>query len=245
MRNYTWRPDLPDHRDHIYARALAALPESVDLRSHCSPVEDQGQLGSCTGNAWAGALELLEKKAGTPFFDVSRLWIYYQERALEGTVSKDDGAQIRDGAKAMAKLGYCTEALWPYSDNAKQFKKKPTAAAFKDALPRKITQYQRITDLQSMKTCLAEGYPFIFGFTVYDGFEGDEVARTGILNLPAPGEKQQGGHAVLCVGYDDITQRVLVRNSWGPDWGQGGYFWMPYAYIGNKHLADDMWTVRK
>lgn len=242
-RKYTWRPDLPDQRDHIYSSALASLPPAVDLRAQCSPVEDQGQLGSCTANALAGALEFLTDKDGVPFKDMSRLFIYYNERRIEGTISQDAGAMIRDGVKSLKTYGSCDETLWPYA--VSKFRLKPTAKAFKDALARRISEYSRITTLYSMKACLAAGYPFVFGFTVYDAFESDAVARSGVLDMPAPGEKSVGGHAVLCVGYDDASSRVIVRNSWGAGWGQRGYFTMPYAYIASTNLADDMWVIRR
>lgn len=248
QHKYTWRPDLPDHRDHIYVPQLGvahALPPAVDLRGECSAVEDQGQLGSCTANAAAGALEFLELKDGksVKFADISRLFIYYNERAIEGTIDQDAGAQIRDGVKSLNKTGAAAEKLWPYVTS--KFKQKPTAAAFKDAGKRKISSYGRITTLYAMKACLAAGFPFIFGFSVYELFESAQVAKTGILDLPASGEQLLGGHAVLCVGYDDSSDRVIVRNSWGKSWGQAGYFTMPYAYISNDNLADDMWTIRK
>ena len=95
-----------------------------------------------------------------------------------------------------------------------------------------------------MRKCLAEGFPFVFGFTVYDGFESASVAKSGKLNLPKPGEKVLGGHAVCAVGYDDKAKRVIVRNSWGTDWGMKGFFTMPYDYVSNSSLADDFWTLR-
>jgi C1A family cysteine protease len=242
-RAYNWRPDLPDVRDRLYQVTAAARPTHVDLRALCSPIEDQGNLGSCTAHAIAGALEFLEIKAGARFFDVSRLWIYYKERVVEGTVRQDSGAEIRDGVKVCAKDGYCTEAFWPY--NIKKFTSRPSRGAYKDAAGRKITEYLRCPTLTECLNSIAEGYPVVFGFTVYDAFEGDKVAETGVLELPGPGEKPVGGHAVLMVGYDEPTNRVLVRNSWGKDWGQGGYFWMPYQYVGNRNLADDFWTLRK
>src|SRR5882672_3101009 len=116
-RGYGWLPDLPDHRDRLYAavhRIAARLPRSVDLRPHCSPVEDQGDLGSCTGNALAGAVEFLEKKARIPLTNVSRLFIYYNERVIEHSVSEDSGAMIRDGIKTLVKQGVCAESRWPY-----------------------------------------------------------------------------------------------------------------------------------
>ena len=242
---YGWVPDRPDYRDKLYAaiaRPPRVLPAKVDMRDGCSPVENQGNLGSCTANALAGNLEFLEKKAGADAADLSRLFIYYNERAMEGTIAEDSGAMIRDGVKSLVKLGVCNETLWPY--NIAQFTKKPTAACFKQAARHQVVSYHRILGLQQMRQCLAEGYPFVFGFSVYDAFESDKVARTGKLDLPKRGEKQMGGHAVCCVGYDDTAKRVLVRNSWGEDWGMKGYFTMPYDYIADNNLADDFWTLR-
>ena len=242
---YGWVPDRPDYRDKLYA-AIAAppkkLPSKVDLCEHCSRVENQGQLGSCTANALAGNLEFLEKKAGRRATNLSRLFIYYNERAMEGTISDDAGAMIRDGVKSLVKLGVCTETSWPYK--IEKFAQKPPDACYKTASDHQVTSYHRIISLQQMRECLAEGYPFVFGFSVYEAFESQEVSKTGRLNLPEHGEKQLGGHAVMAAGYDDDDQRVLVRNSWGTDWGMKGYFTMPYDYISNDNLADDFWTLR-
>ena len=244
---YGWVPDLPDQRDMMYGavRAIpAALPASVDLRPHCSPVEDQGQLGSCTGNAIAGAVEFLEKKDGVPFVNVSRLFIYYNERVIEHTVNSDSGAMIRDGIKTLVKYGVCAEKKWPYVIS--KFTNKPTAACFKEALTHQVQAYARLQTIGEMRACLADGYPFVFGFTVYEGFESQAVAKTGTVSMPNKSkEKMLGGHAVLAVGYNDAQKRFLVRNSWGPGWGLKGYFTMPYAYLGDRNLSDDFWTVRR
>ncbi len=242
---YGWVPDRPDQRDKLYAaiaRPPKKLPPAVDLRPCCSPVEDQGQLGSCTANALVGNLEFLVKQAGKPVTDLSRLFIYYNERAMEGTINEDAGAMIRDGVKSLVKLGVCAEKSWPYIIG--KFSVKPRASCFKAALKHQVLSYHRILTLQQMKQCLAEGYPFVFGFSVYEGFESDDVAKTGLLNLPTDKEKQMGGHAIMAVGYDDSTQRLLIRNSWGTDWGLQGYFTMPYDYAANNNLADDFWTLR-
>jgi C1A family cysteine protease len=242
---YGWVPDRPDQRDLLYsaiAKPPKKLPPKVDLSDSCSPVEDQGQLGSCTANALVGNLEFLQSKSGKPVTDFSRLFVYYNERAMEGTINEDAGAMIRDGVKSLVKLGVCTEKLWPYK--IAQFAKKPLPSCFKQAADHQVTSYHRIVGLRQMRQCLAEGYPFVFGFSVYEGFESDDVARTGMLELPGPTEKQLGGHAVCAVGYDDNAKRVIVRNSWGADWGLKGYFTMPYDYIDNSNLADDFWTIR-
>jgi C1A family cysteine protease len=243
---YGWVPDLPDHRDFLYSALLPVpptLPRHADLRENCSKIEDQGNLGSCTANALAGALEFLEKKDKVKFADLSRLFIYYNERVMEHTIKSDSGAQIRDGIKTLAKQGVCGEKSWPYVIT--KFANKPPAACYKEAADHQILSYHRILTLDEMRTCLAEGYPFVFGFTVYESFESRQVAKTGIVNLPQPIERVVGGHAVMAVGYDDNERRFTVRNSWGTRWGMKGYFTMPYAYVADRNLSDDFWTIRR
>lgn len=243
---YGWTPDLPDHRDYLFTavrREVAKLPSSVDLRPSCPPVEDQGALGSCTGNAIAGALEFLELKDKLPLVDLSRLFIYYNERVMEHTVKSDSGAQIRDGIKSVAKQGVCSEAKWPY--NIKKFTVKPTPACYREARKHCISQYQRLSTLDDMRATLADGYPFVFGFTVYESFESQAVAKTGVVQMPLKSERILGGHAVVGVGYDDAQKRFIVRNSWGMDWGMQGYFTIPYDYLSNPHLASDFWVVQR
>ena len=173
----------------------------------------------------------------------SRLFIYYNERVIEGTVRSDSGAQIRDGIKSVASQGACPEPEWPY-DIAK-FTTKPPARAYKDATLDRAVSYQSIVqDLNQMKGCLASGYPFVFGFTVYQSFESAAVAKTGHAAMPQWGERPVGGHAVMAVGYSDASQWFLVRNSWGAGWGMKGYFTLPYAYLIQPGLASDFWTIR-
>jgi C1A family cysteine protease len=240
-----WIPDIPDHRDFLYSairEAPAKLPKAVDLSPLMSPVEDQGQLGSCTANAMAGALEFLELKDGQKLVDLSRLFIYYNERVIENSVGADSGAMLRDGIKTLVSQGVCSEKKWPY--DIKKFTKKPGTACYREAAKHTISSYHRLLSLSDMRACLAEGYPFVFGFAVYSAFETSKVAKSGVLDLPKKGEEQLGGHAVCAVGYDDKTKRIIVRNSWGPTWGKNGYFTMPYDYVSNRNLADDFWTIR-
>jgi C1A family cysteine protease len=242
---YGWIPDLPDHRDHMFSavyRAIPKLPESIDWRATCSPIEDQKSLGSCTANALVGALEFLERKDGVPFTDLSRLFVYYNERVIEHTVASDSGAMLRDGIKTLAKQGVCSEMNWPYVIT--KFKNKPTKACYAEASTHLITSYQRLQTLDDMRSCLAAGYPFVFGFTVYASFESDQVAKTGVVPMPASGESVLGGHAVVAVGYKNSAKRFIARNSWGTSWGQQGYFTIPYNYLTNPQLATDMWTIR-
>jgi C1A family cysteine protease len=245
-KTYGWIPDLPDQRDHLYSaplRQLASLPVCVDLTSLCPAVYDQGQLGSCTANAIGAAVEFDRMKQGLPDFVPSRLFIYWNERNMEGTVDSDSGAQIRDGIKSVAKDGVCPETDWPYDIGS--FTEKPSEQAYCDAKLDRAVSYQRLTqNLTQMKGCLASGFPFVFGFTVYESFESDQVATSGHAPMPAPGEQSIGGHAVTAVGYDDTNQWLTVRNSWGDGWGMHGYFTLPYAYVTQSSLAADFWTIR-
>lgn len=249
-RKYSWIPDIPDFRDfkldNKMLKLVRKLPDSVDLRPYCSKIEDQETLGSCTGNAIVGALEYLENKVEKDIsgnvIDLSRLFVYYNERWIENTIFEDSGAMIRDGIKSLAKWGVCTESLWPY--NIDKFTEKPTNDCYTDAFSRRISLYARVRqDIKSIKRTLASGFPIIFGFSVYDSFESEEVSENGIMNMPTEDDTTLGGHAVLCVGYDDSIKRVIVRNSWGESWGQKGYFTMPYEYISNKYLASDLWVI--
>lgn len=254
VRGYGWRPQLPDARDRMYARRLGNLPPAQDLRPSMPPVYDQGQLGSCTGNAIAGAMEYERDRQGLPDFAPSRLFVYYNERALEGTVSSDSGAVIRDGIKVVNTQGVCPETLWPYDIG--MFTVKPPQRCYVAATKDKAVQYESIQTLGDLKDALASSFSVVFGFTVYESFESQEVARTGVMPLPKKGESVVGGHAVLAVGYSDAKSHVIVRNSWGASWGDHGYFYMPYAYLtGSKvssdtspvsraHLASDFWAIQ-
>ena len=256
---YHWRREPVDARDHIYnPEALGAvattLPASIDLRSKCSPIEDQGQLGSCTGNAIAGLIEYLDRK-NNKSLDVSRLFIYYQERLIEGTINYDAGAYIRDGIKVCYTKGAPLETLWPY--NTSKFATKPPTAAYTDALKRKVTGYQRCTDFNAVKNAVAAGRPVTIGFNVYDSFEGAWAdiphGRAGSGMMPFPNvstEQLLGGHAVCIVGYDDTMPvagkangRFIVRNSWGTSWGDNGYFYMPYDVIKTTRMSSDFWLI--
>ena len=247
IKKYGWIPDLPDHRDHLYALpALAKLPKRVDLRRKCPPVYDQGELGSCTACAIAAAHQFDQMKQNkTPVFTPSRLFIYYNEREIEGTVMEDSGAMIRDGIKSLARQGAAPESSWPY-DIAK-FATHPPKKCYDDGLENQALCYQRLTPtLPQLKGCLAAGYPFVFGFSVYESFESPAVARSGKVPMPnGANERQLGGHAVLAAGYDDTRQCFIVRNSWGSRWALKGYCSFPYAYLLDTHLCDDFWTVKQ
>lgn len=247
VQGYGWVPDLPDGRDMLYAapvKRLAKLPSRVDLRKQCPKVYDQGALGSCTANAIGAALEFDQMKQRLKnAFTPSRLFIYYNERAIEGTIDSDSGAMIRDGVKSVAKQGACSESTWPYE--IENFREKPSRPSYAEGKQNQAIQYLRLAQsLGQLKGCLAEGYPFVFGFAVYESFESAAVAKTGHAEMPRADEALLGGHAVLAVGYDESRQWFIVRNSWGTKWGMRGYFTLPYPYLLQASLSSDFWTIR-
>eukprot|EP00438_Fugacium_kawagutii_P014357 Skav227969 [mRNA] locus=scaffold5474:32072:32980:+ [translate_table: standard] len=263
VEKFGWIPDLPDHRDlHMTFKPVAAPShiqkkkegdkEHVDLRPQNGgfPIFNQGHLGSCTANALAAAFHFTLHKMtveGHPEFKdftPSRLYIYYNERYVEGSVDRDAGAMIRDGIKVMEKLGVCPESMWKYDDGPTFFKTQPEKQCYELGQKCKVKGYARVAqNLDQMKQCIKNGYPFVFGFTVLTSFSDEQVVKTGKMLMPPPGDKVRGGHAVTAVGFDDFQQVFIVRNSWGEDWGDRGYFYMPYAYICDPQLAQDFWAI--
>lgn len=249
---FGWKPDLPDHRDlsykvnHYKLDKPVKLAKSVDLRTSgfMPPILDQGNLGSCTSFAISSALEFDRRKQKIKVFTPSHLFIYYNERELEGSVEQDAGAEIRDGIKSVASTGYCDEALWPY--DISKFADKPSPACYTQAKKYKALSYFRIdnTDIKQLKSCLAAGFPFVFGVTVYKSFY-DADDNNGVIPMPSQDDQVLGGHAILCVGYDDSKKLFTIHNSWGTSAGDKGYYYIPYDYLTNKNLADDFWTIRK
>ena len=244
---FGWVPDLPDQRDLMYSApvmVMKKIPSRKDLRSKCPPVYNQGHIGSCTANALGAAFQFTRRKQKLKDFIPSRLFLYYNERVMINTVNSDSGAYIRDGIKSLNKNGICPEKEWRYIEE--KFTVKPPKKCYDDALKSTVKSYERLnnTNLTQLQSCISEGYPFVFGFTVYESFLSQAVAKTGMMPMPKAKEKVAGGHAVMAVGYDDKKQVMIVRNSWGKDWAAKGYFYMPYGYITSSHLCDDFWTIR-
>ena len=237
---------------HIYNLKIERIPQeqllfkatpglatltTVDLRPKLPPVYDQGQLGSCTANALVAAFQY-EK----PSFMGSRLFLYYNERLLMGSVHYDSGATLADGIKCLKTYGVCAEKEWPYVISA--FTKKPPAQCYKNALlNRAVTVTNIIQTGAGMRASINAGFPFVVGFMVYASFESPQVNATGIIPMPSPRERMLGGHAVLICGYNDKKQWWIARNSWGTSWGDKGYFYLPYAYLLNRNLASDLWNI--
>ena len=215
----------------------------MDLRPNCGSIRDQGQLGACTGFAITNAFwfDLIKQKLTS--FEPSALFVYYNERVMEGTVQSDAGAAIRDGIKSIARQGVCPTSDWPYDIG--QFAVQPSQQAYADALQNRALLYQRVPqNLMSMRACLASGYGFVAGIAVYTSFESQQVASTGVVPMPSLRESLLGGHAIFICGYDDSKQVFYVENSWGSNWGMGGFFTLPYAYLANQQLAGDFWVIK-
>ena len=290
-RSMGWLPDYPDFRDYTEetqevmrlvdpdgigknaSRTIPGakrrgtkttadkLPSSVDLRPWCSPVEDQGYIGSCTANAGVGLIEYYERKAFGRHTDASRLFLYKVTRNLM-KAKGDTGAYLRTTIGAMVLFGVCPEDYWPYTDSETAFDKEPNAFTYAFAANFQTIKYFRHDPpntepgklLTKLKTWLAKGHPAMFGFTVYNSIE--QADKTGRIPFPSPKEKIEGGHAIVAVGYDDkmkiknthnkaeTTGALLIRNSWGEGWGEQGYGWLPYDYV-RKGLAEDFWTILK
>jgi C1A family cysteine protease len=256
ISKYGWKPDLPDYRDYLaplHHLTAQHLPDFVDLRTQVPYIYDQKQLGSCTANAINAAINFEMIKQGKPALMGSRLFVYYNERSMEGDIDQDNGAQIRDGLTSVATQGVCLETEWPYDDGPDLFRQKPTDQCYKDALDHKVLQYLRLSnDLLSQQSSLAAGYPFVFGFTVFDSFESDAVASTGVVPIPGKNEQVVGGHAVFSVGYNRTKNKIndippftqIVQNSWSKNWGAQGFFFLPFDFMSSANMSDDFWTIR-
>lgn len=273
---FGWIPDYPDFRDYteedegvklllektsvtpLDQAAGVRFPASVDLRKWCSPIENQGGIGSCTANAGAGVIEYYENRAFGRFIDASRLFLYKATRNLLHWKG-DTGAFLRSTMGAMVLFGVPPEEYWPYTDKKPDFDREPPAFCYSFAQNYQAIKYIRLdppkipTDrlLGRIKLFIASGLPPMFGFAVYNSIR---KAVKGKIPFPCPSEKRVGGHAIVAVGYDDkmkiknppcgkeTTGALLIRNSWGTRWGDRGYGWLPYDYV-LKGLAVDFWAI--
>ena len=240
-----WKRDRPDHRDVLFSgplKAGAPIPKSADNSGKCSPVENQQDLGSCTANSSTSAMEYILIKTGRPLVELSRLFVYYYTRKIEGTPpTEDSGAYIRDVMKCLSYFGAPQEKLWPY--DVSKFSIGPNYTAIRDAKLRRATRYLRCMGLDAIKRTIAEGYTSVGGFSVPENMMSDACSKTGIVQFPSTDEPMIGGHAVHFIGYDDNTKLLKFQNSWGTGWGAKGFGFLPYDFV-LKNLADDFWTIR-
>ena len=238
-RKYGYIPDFPDVHAPSYRPKVsmmeAQIPAAVNLVEQLPACWDQLQLGSCTGHGTVGAMVFLHQ--GQMF---SRLDAYYNGRFIEGDVGEDNGAQIADVVAGLLNVGVVAETIWPYDPAT--FATPPSTLGTDPIV--KANQAARVADLDDTKQCLAEGFPVVIGFSVYENFESDQMAESGILTMPGPADELLGGHCVLVIGYDETTQQLFVRNSWGTGWGPfNGNFYMPYQYY--QTLVSDIWVIQQ
>ncbi len=269
-----WIPDYPDIRDYTentteiksmlkVGRSYKSktMPEKVDLREWCSPIENQGMLGSCTAHAGVGMIEYYERKCFGKYMDASRLFLYKVTRNLM-KLKGDTGAYLRTTIGAMVLFGVPPEKYWEYTDDKEKFDIEPPAFCYSYAQNYQTIKYFRHDPpgissdlvLEKLKLYLSKGHPACFGFTVYSSIR--EAENDGKIPFPSINEKIMGGHAVVAVGYDDNMEiinsynnkktlgAILVRNSWGVSWGENGYGWLPYEYV-KSQLARDFWSIVK
>lgn len=252
---YGWFRDTPDERDYPFSRVAkldrATVFQPVDLRT--TPLHpivlDQGQLGSCTAFGTTYITHFVRDKLNkTPHFYPSTLFTYYVTRILQGTVTQDSGASVRNAMMSVNKYGMVDETLWPY--DITKFKTNPPQNVYTQALNHKAMNYYRIPDgdTTAMQQCLADGYPFVFGFTVFEQFESNKCYQDGIVEVPKKTKKGiLGGHCMACVGWKVINGKnyFITQNSWGTSGlGNGGFWYFPFEYFQNKKIANDFWTVR-
>jgi hypothetical protein len=219
------------------------VPDQMDLRPYCTPVEDQGQIGSCTANATVGALEyhLYRRDGYAP--DLSRMFVYYNTRKMIGTVPQDSGATVPQAMASVLAFGACREEIWPYDPAL--FAREPPPPTYVDAKRYEAVHYARVEDDSRVIRAVAEGLPVVFGTFIPKRCY-DEAARTGVVPQPTEEERRaapRGGHCMLIVGYDRHAQTFLVRNSWGTEWGDGGYCRIPFDVIGYFSPPDQFWVI--
>ncbi len=241
-----WVPDAPGQiKAQFSARpefdAINIAPKS-DLSAGMPGVYDQGALGSCTGNGNLSVFEYAWKKQTGAFMQGSRLGLYYDERAIDGTIRQDAGSQISTGIKVLTGTGVGLESAWPY--NIAKFTTKPPAAYYTGAQGYQLLKAYNLdnTDHSSIRVALSQGYPVVFGCYVYNAIEHLTPAHY-VLPMPLKGEGPIGGHCMVIVGHDDVLKVYLVRNSWGTGYAHGGYLLIPYAYLESGKIADDFWVI--
>jgi len=225
----------------IYLSSKASTsPKTIDLRNKINIMYDQGQLGSCTANALCYSFILND-----PTYKPSRLFLYYNVRMLDNNIPNDDGSTLTQGINALIRYGVCSESNWPYI--IPKFAIKPTNVSYTEGLKHQVISASRVLQtLDSLKGCLISGKPFVVGIYVYESFMSNTVSRTGNVPLPNVNTEQLlGGHAIICIGYNDTRKVWIMKNSWGPNWGDNGYFYLPFSYLLNTSLSGDVWKINQ
>jgi C1A family cysteine protease len=257
VRKYGWRPSHPRVEKVKFGLSFKPTASKIDLRSLMSPIEDQGQHGTCVAHATCGPLEYLEllelkmTHSGKEVFPdlkfdpMSRLFCYYNSTAIDGNAGEDNGTSFSSMIEGIQTEGVCRESLWAYTDE--NLPKKPTHDCYKEAVSHTILQDYQLdhTNVNQLKACLSLGYPFVGGLSIYESFESRAVMESGVVPYPSAYDNFLGGHGLCFVGYEDGSDVFIGRNSWGKGWGMQGYFTIPYKYLTNWNLAADFWMLKK
>ncbi|MDI1435738.1 C1 family peptidase [Polyangium sorediatum] len=246
---YRYAPPKAAAKRYVAGRGnVSRLPPKVDLRPFMSPIEDQSDTNSCAANATAGAYEYLVKRhLGEDAYDVSRLFIYYNGRYVDEPENiEDEGSYLQSVIAGLKEYGACSEETWAFDPEV--VNEEPSEEAYEEAKQFLIEDTELVpTDLEAWKTAIAEGHPIIFGVKLFSSF--DKHKKAGLVPVPTPretGRESHGGHAMLCVGYSDPDQVFIVRNSWGPEWGDKGYCYIPYRYLMNEdYNFGDSWIIKR
>jgi C1A family cysteine protease len=232
--------DAADRRDRRFKPSVRRLPRRVDLSRYCGPVFTQRRIHSCSANALASALMLIANRDGTPIARPSRLFMYYNARALLGEQGADDGTTLRSAIKAATHYGACRETTWPYL--VKNVLRKPLRGCYAESVALPVC-YERIArKIDHLRACLAQRDPFIFGIEAYVA-PFSRAATSAFLEVPAAGTKPMGGHALIALGYDRDRRAFLARNSLGPSYGRDGFFWIDERYFADPTLTFDLWRI--
>lgn len=240
-RKYGALIDHPDVRDHLVAEPVpgALFQVETDLSPYFPAIRDQGNEGSCTGHTARNLLSTVWNLFYGVSLDFSPQFIYRAERLREGDPDVDGGAQSRTMVAVLRDTGMCLEASCPYSDQG--WRNRTTVEQLQEAQKYRIGAFHRIPSLDALRSVIDSKYPASLSIAVYESFESDAVAKSGVVPIPKPGEKLLGYHEVTCAGVSDSGKVLKVANSWGTGWGDKGYFYLPFGYWDG--FITDSWTV--
>jgi hypothetical protein len=238
LKTSRYKSSDPDINNYIYSNSGKQSADAIDLRQWGMLIENQQQVGSCTGNALVSAYELMTQRLYPEHYtELSRMFVYYNARIYEDTVTWDSGASIKSGLRGLKTYGVCKESIWPYTLN--NLFAKPSDEAYAEAKHRQITKYERLVSIADAIDAINNYYPVVSGIEVFESFYDLTEERSIITEDVGSSE----GHAVLLVGYDSSKKVFIVENSFGKNWGDAGYFYMPFDYYSEYMLEQWIFDI--